>query len=267
MIKVAIVGSAGRMGRILIEGLAKDAGAKLSAAIATRASGIVGVDAGDLVGMGSLGVKVSDNLADYIDEVDAVIDFTRPDYTIKNAILCSQHQKSIVIGTTGLNAQQKQTLQLISEKIPIVFAPNMSIGVNLVFKLLEMAAKVLDADADVEIIEAHHRNKKDAPSGTALRMGEVIANATNRDLEHCAVYSREGHTNMRGEKTIGFATIRAGDIVGDHTALFACEGELIEITHKSSNRMIYARGAIKAVKFLSGKQSGLYDMQNVLGLS
>ncbi|MDP0561170.1 MAG: 4-hydroxy-tetrahydrodipicolinate reductase [Candidatus Endonucleobacter sp. (ex Gigantidas childressi)] len=267
MIKVAIVGAAGRMGRILIEVLARDVEAKLSAAVVTSESGLLGVDAGELVGMGSLGVEISDSLADHIDEVDAVIDFTRPTYTMKNAILCSHHQKSIVIGTTGLNTQQKQELQSISEKIPIVFAPNMSIGVNLVFKLLEMAAKVLDADADVEIIEAHHRNKKDAPSGTALKMGEVIANATNRDFEHCAVYGREGHANTRDKKTIGFATIRAGDIVGDHTALFACEGERIEITHKSNNRLIYARGAIKAVKFLHKKQPGLYDMQDVLGLS
>ena len=266
MIKVAIVGAAGRMGRMLVEALAADHQATLSAAIIPPKSSLLGVDAGELAGVGHAGVAMTDSLIAVIDQVDVVIDFTNPAFTMENATLCAHCQKALIIGTTGLDDQQQQALKKLSQNAPIVFAPNMSVGVNLVFKLLETVAKVLDGEADVEILEAHHRNKVDAPSGTALKMGEVVAEATNRNLKDCAIYGREGRTGVREKDTIGFATVRAGDVVGDHTVLFACEGERIEITHKASNRIIYAKGALRAVKFLADKPSGFYDMKDVLGL-
>ncbi len=266
MIRVAVVGAAGRMGRMLIEALATDKQAQLSAAIIPADSSLLGGDAGELAGVGRLGVPLTAGLETCISEVDTVIDFTIPAYTIENIALCVRHKKNMVIGTTGFDEAQKQVLAKAAEQIPVVFAPNMSIGVNLVFKLLETAAKILDEDADIEVVEAHHRNKVDAPSGTALKMGEVVAEATGRKFTDCAIYGREGYTGVRDQETIGFATIRAGDVVGDHTVLFACEGERVEITHKASNRIIYARGAMRAVRFLMNKKTGFYDMQDVLGL-
>ncbi|WP_095210081.1 4-hydroxy-tetrahydrodipicolinate reductase [Endozoicomonas ascidiicola] len=266
MTRVAIVGAAGRMGRMLIEAVASDDQCALGAAIVKLGDNLLGVDAGDLVGVETQRVKLTDDLAAVVNDFDVLIDFTSPELTMKHVELCRQHGKGVVIGTTGLSADQKNTLAKAAEETAIVFAPNMSIGVNLVFKLLEMAAKVLGDDADVEVIEAHHRHKVDSPSGTALKMGEVVADTLGRDLEKCAVYGREGYTGPRDRETIGFATVRAGDVIGDHTVLFACEGERVEITHKASGREIYARGSVRAVKFLADKQSGLFDMQDVLGL-
>ena len=185
---------------------------------------------------------------------------------MQNVELCRQHGKGIVIGTTGLSNDQKTELTKAAKDTAIVFAPNMSIGVNLVFKLLEMATEVLGDDADVEVIDVHHRHKVDSPSGTALKMGELVADTLGRDLQKCAVYGREGYTGPRKREAIGFATVRAGDVIGDHTVLFACEGERVEVTHKASSRVIYARGSLRAVRFVSDKQSGLFDMQDVLGL-
>ncbi|MFK0571229.1 4-hydroxy-tetrahydrodipicolinate reductase [Endozoicomonas sp.] len=266
MIRVAIVGAAGRMGRMLVEAVADDKQCQMGTAIIKPGDSLLGVDAGDLVGVGSLGVPLTDDLAAAINDFDVLVDFTSPELTMENVELCRQHGKGIVIGTTGLSSSQKESLAKASEDTAVVFAPNMSIGVNLVFKLLEMAAKVLGDDADIEVIEAHHRHKVDSPSGTALKMGEVVADTLGRDLEKCAVYGREGYTGPRDRETIGFATVRAGDVIGDHTVLFASEGERVEITHKASSRVIYARGSLRAVRFLSDKRSGLYDMQDVLGI-
>lgn len=266
MIRVAVVGAVGRMGRMLVEALASDAHAQLSAAIVSKSSKFLGMDAGEVVGVGRLGVNLSDSLENSMSNVDSVIDFTSPAFTLENVALCALNKKSIVIGTTGFDDLQKRQLQKFSEKTPIVFAPNMSVGINLVFTLLETAAKVLKREADVEIIEAHHRNKVDAPSGTSLQMGEIVANATGRNIEQCAVYGRDGDTGVRDRDSIGFSVVRAGDIIGDHTVLFGCEGERVEITHKASSRIVYVNGALKAVSFLNDKISGLYDMQDVLGL-
>lgn len=254
------------MGRMLVEAIAVDGQCQLGAAIIKPGDSLLGVDAGELVGVGPLNISLTDDLAAAIRDFDVLIDFTTPELTMDNVALCQRHGKGLVIGTTGLSHDQKAVLVDAAKETAIVFAPNMSIGVNLVFKLLEMAARVLGDDADIEIIETHHRHKVDAPSGTALRMGEVVANTLGRDLQKCAVYGREGHTGPRERETIGFATLRAGDVIGDHTVLFACEGERVEVTHKASSRVIYARGALRAVHFISDKHSGLYDMQDVLGL-
>ncbi|MET4696065.1 4-hydroxy-tetrahydrodipicolinate reductase [Endozoicomonas lisbonensis] len=264
--RIAVVGAAGRMGRMFVEAIASDERVELGAAIERPGSSLLGVDAGELVGVGSLGVKLSPQLSDVVDQFDTVIDFTTPAFTLNNVELCREHGKSIVIGTTGLNDEQKARLQEVGRDISIVFASNMSVGVNLVFKLLETAARIMDEDADIEIIEAHHRNKVDAPSGTALTMGEIVADAVGRDLKQCAIYGRQGVTGVREHETIGFSTIRAGDVIGDHTVLFASEGERVEITHKASNRVIYARGALRAVRWLADRPAGLYSMQDVLGL-
>lgn len=264
--RIAVVGAAGRMGRMFVEAIANDERVRLGAAIGRPGSGLLGVDAGELVGVGALGVPLTDSLPGSVEAFDTVIDFTTPAFTLENVALCRQHGKSIVVGTTGLNDRQKAQLQEAAADISIVFAANMSVGVNLVFKLLETAARIMDEDADIEIIEAHHRNKVDAPSGTALTMGEIVADAVGRDLKKCAIYGREGVTGVRDRKTIGFSTIRAGDVIGDHTVLFASEGERVEITHKASNRVIYALGALRAVRWLADKPAGLYSMQDVLGL-
>ncbi|WP_083232618.1 4-hydroxy-tetrahydrodipicolinate reductase [Endozoicomonas atrinae] len=266
MTRVAVVGAAGRMGRMLVEAVAADEHCQLGAAIIKPGDSLQGVDAGDLVGVGTLNVSLTGDLALAINDFDVLIDFTTPELTMQNVELCRQHGKGVVIGTTGLSNDQKAELAKVAEDTAIVFAPNMSIGVNLVFKLLEMAAKVLGDDADIEVIEAHHRHKVDSPSGTALKMGEVVADTLGRDLQKCAVYGREGYTGPRDRETIGFATVRAGDVIGDHTVLFACEGERVEVTHKASSRVIYARGSLRAVRFISDKRTGLFDMQDVLGL-
>ncbi|MBA3032400.1 MAG: 4-hydroxy-tetrahydrodipicolinate reductase [Gammaproteobacteria bacterium] len=264
-IRFAIVGAGGRMGRMLIETVLQSADAELAAALDVPGSPLLGRDAGDLVGA-PCGVKLSDDVASGLAQADCLIDFTRPEGTLRHLEICRHHGVHAVIGTTGFSAEQKKQIEAIAKDIPIVFAPNMAVGVNAVFKLLDTAARILNEGYDVEIIEAHHRHKIDAPSGTALRMGEVVAAALGRDLAECAVYGREGHTGERPATQIGFATVRGGDIVGDHTVLFAGTGERIEITHKSASRMPYALGSLRAARFLRSKTNGLFDMQDVLGL-
>jgi len=266
-IKIGITGAAGRMGRTLIEAIDQSSyDIVLAAALEQPDSSLVGADAGELAGLGKNGVTVVGALADVIDQIDVLIDFTVPAATVANARLCAQHGKSIVIGTTGFSVEQQTQLDAAIANIAVCRATNFSTGVNLCFQLLDMAARVLGDDVDVEVYEAHHRHKVDAPSGTALSMGGVVANALGRDLAEVAVYGREGQTGARDRETIGFATVRAGDIVGDHTVTFAAEGERVEITHKSSSRMSFARGAVRAANWLSGNEPGLYDMQDVLGL-
>ena len=266
MIRVAIVGAAGRMGKTLIEAVQNAEGLALGAATERPDSSLLGADAGELAGVGKLGVALSGNLAEVVDDFDVVIDFTAPASTMAHLALCRQHGKQIVIGTTGLDDAQKQQIRDAANDIGVVFAPNMSVGVNLCFKLLDIAARVMGDDADIEIVEAHHRHKVDAPSGTALRMGEVVADALGRDLKQVAVYGREGQTGARKRETIGFETIRAGDVVGEHSVWFATEGERVEIVHKASSRMTFAKGAVRAAGWLSGQDKGLFDMQDVLGL-
>jgi 4-hydroxy-tetrahydrodipicolinate reductase len=268
MTRIAITGAAGRMGKTLIEAVDAAEGLTLGAAIVLPDSSLIGADAGELAGVGRLGVAITGSLESVTGDFDVLIDFTSPESTLANLEICKAAGKSMVVGTTGLTESQKAKLADGGESISIVFAPNMSVGVNLCFKLLEVAAKALGDDGgyDIEVIEAHHRHKVDAPSGTALRMGEVVADALGRDLKECAVYGREGQTGARPEKEIGFETIRAGDVVGDHTVLFATEGERIEITHKASSRMTFAKGAVRAAAWLSNKQTGLFDMQDVLEL-
>ncbi len=266
MIRVAITGAGGRMGRTLIEAVNEAEGLCVSAAIERPGSSLVGADAGELAGIGRLDVAVSDNLASVADDFDTLIDFTSVEATLANLAVCREHGKRMIIGTTGFSEAQKGEITAAADNIAIVFAPNMSVGVNLCLKLLDMAARVLGDEVDIEVVEAHHRHKVDAPSGTALRMGEVVAEALGRDLKECAVYGREGQTGERDRKTIGFETIRAGDIVGDHTVLFAGIGERVEITHKASSRMTFAKGAARAAGWLSGHEQGLFDMQDVLGL-
>ncbi len=263
-LKVAIAGCTGRMGRVLLECVNKADDLELHAALEHAASEHIGRDAGDFGG--TRGVVIGGDAETVLKGADVLIDFTRPEGTLHHLEICRQLGVNMVIGTTGFNAQQKAWLGAAAQQIGIVFAPNMSVGVNLTFKLLEMASKVLSHGYDIEIIEAHHRHKVDAPSGTALGMGEVIARTLGRDLAKCAVYGREGVTGERDPSTIGFATVRGGDIVGDHTVLFAGTGERIEITHKASSRATFAVGALRAARFLQVHPAGLYDMQDVLGL-
>ncbi len=266
MTRVAISGAAGRMGRNLIAACHQHP--ELTVAVATERSGssLVAADAGELAGVGKLGVVLVDDLAAVADQFDVLIDFTSIEATLSHLEICRANGRSVVIGTTGFSDAQKQQIATAAKDCSIVFAPNMSVGVNLCLKLLDMAARVMGDEVDIEVIEAHHRHKVDAPSGTALRMGEVVAEALGRDLNECAVYGREGQTGERDRKTIGFETIRAGDIVGEHTVLFADIGERVEITHKASSRMTFANGAARAAAWLAGKKTGLYDMQDVLGL-
>jgi len=266
MIKVAITGAAGRMGRSLMEACSATEGLQVSVAIVKPGSSLVGAVAGELISDPSLTIKLVDDLLQSIDQFDVLIDFTSPESTLENLEICRQNDKKVIIGTTGMDDQQKKAIEQAGNDIAICFAPNMSVGVNLCFKLLEIAAKVMGDDADIEVIEAHHRHKKDAPSGTALRMGEVVADALGRDLKTCAVYGREGMTGERDPKTIGFETIRAGDVVGDHTVLFASMGERVEITHKASSRMTFSKGSMRAAQWLMDKPHGLFDMQDVLSL-
>ena len=267
MRRIAVMGAAGRMGKALIEAVLQAPGAVLAAAVDRPDSSLLGADVGELAGIGRLGVALAGDLASVLDSFDVLIDFTHPTVTLSNLEVCRQAGKAMVIGTTGFSAEEKQRLAEAAREIPIVFAANFSVGVNLCLKLLDTAARVLGDDVDIEIIEAHHRHKVDAPSGTALRMGEVVANALGRDLQKVAVYGREGQTGARARETIGFATVRAGDVVGDHTVLFAAEGERVEITHKASSRMTFAKGAVRAALWLQAQPAGLYDMQDVLGLN
>ncbi|QFY42607.1 4-hydroxy-tetrahydrodipicolinate reductase [Candidatus Methylospira mobilis] len=264
--KIGVIGVAGRMGLELIKACVVEPKAELCAAVTRSGCATAGRDAGYLAGLPPLQLAVNDRLNDVISNIDVLIDFTRPDASLETLATCLVHGKALVIGTTGFTPEQKEQIRAASNGIPIVLAPNMSVGVNLAFKLLETAAKVMGEYSDIEIVEAHHRHKVDAPSGTALRMGEVVAEALGRDLAECAIYGREGHTGERGRKTIGFSTIRAGDIIGEHTVMFADIGERIEITHKASSRMTFAKGAVRAALWLGQQKAGLYDMQDVLQL-
>ncbi len=265
MTRVVIAGAGGRMGKTLIEAVGL-AGATLAGAVERPGSSLIGVDAGELAGVGRLDVAVAENVEAVLSQADALIDFTHPTVTLGNIEACRRAGKAIIIGTTGFSETEKAQIREAAQTIPIVLAPNFSVGVNLCLKLLDTAARVLGDEFDVEVVEAHHRHKVDAPSGTALRMGEVVAAALGRDLAKVAVYGREGQTGARERETIGFATVRGGDVVGDHTVLFAGDGERVEVTHKASSRMTFAKGAVRAALWLQGQSAGLYDMQDVLGL-
>jgi len=266
MTRIAVCGVAGRMGKVLVECISADKQTTLGAASVLPDSTLVGADAGEIAGTGKSGIICVGDLAAQRDQFDVIIDFTQPTTTVGLLKLCLQHNKAIVIGTTGLSEGQKAEVADCARQCPVVMAPNMSVGINLLLNLLATTANTLGDQYDIEVIEAHHRFKKDAPSGTALRLGEVVAEALGRNLRECAVYGREGITGERDAASIGFETIRAGDVVGDHTVLFAGIGERIELTHKASSRMTFASGAVKAAKWLFGRAPGLYDMQDVLGL-
>jgi 4-hydroxy-tetrahydrodipicolinate reductase len=253
------------MGRQLIEAAVEHQSIELVGGTVRASSAFSQFDLGELCGIGAIGINTTSDLNDLL-EADVFIDFTAVETSLKHLAWCQQHNKAIVVGTTGFNAQQITTIQQAAEKIAIVLAPNTSVGVNLMFKLLEITAQAIGAETDIEIFEAHHRFKKDAPSGTAMKMGQVIADTLSRDLNKVAVYGREGFSEERQNDTIGFATIRAGDIVGEHTAYFADLGERLEITHKASSRMTFALGAMRAAFWLSEAEHGFYDMQDVLGL-
>ncbi len=264
-VRVAIAGASGRMGRMLIEAALSDESVVLAAAFDQAGGAFVGRSVGEMIGS-ACDVKIGDDARAALAVADCLIDFTRPEGTLRHLALARELGKAVVIGTTGVDAAGKAAVAEAGRAIPVVFAPNMAVGVNAVFKLLEVAARILSSGYDVEVIEAHHRFKVDAPSGTALRMGEVVARELGRSLDDCAIYGREGVTGERKAETIGFSTIRGGDVVGDHTVLFAGIGERIEITHKSGSRMPYALGALRAARFLAGRGAGVFDMQDVLGL-
>lgn len=266
MIKIAVVGAAGRMGKILIEACAESSNAKLTVATEHPDSSLIGADAGEVAGIGKNDVIIAASLDDADNDFDVLIDFTRPIPTLNHLDWCVKNNKSMVIGTTGFSDDEKAQIENAGKQISIVFAANFSVGVTLSLKLLEMTAKVLGDEVDIEVIEAHHRHKVDAPSGTALRMGEVVADALGRDLKEHGVYCREGNTGERKRTDIGFQTIRAGDIVGEHTVMFADIGERIEITHKASSRMTFAKGAVRSAAWVTQKQPAVYDMQDVLEL-
>lgn len=264
--RIGILGAGGRMGRILIQAV-QEAGYRLAAAIERPESSLIGADAGELAGVGSLGVNVVGDLASVLKDCDVVIDFTAPAATEQHLKLCRAEGVAMVIGTTGFSDQQKELLEDTAKHIPVVYAANYSVGVNVSIKLLELAAKVFGDTVDIEIIEAHHRHKVDAPSGTALMMGEAVADTLGRRLKDVAVYGREGHTGPRDRQTIGFETIRGGDIVGEHTVMFIGEGERVEVTHKATNRMNFASGAVRAAAWVVGRDARKYDMKDVLGLN
>lgn len=266
MIRIGINGAGGRMGQALIRATLNTHGVLLGAGIERPGNPALGKDLGGLAGFPSLGVPLVNELATVIKDLDVLIDFTRPESTLNALRICRQNHKRMVIGTTGFTLEERGAIEQAAQDIPIVMAPNMSVGVNLCLKLLEITAKTVGEQTDIEIIEAHHRHKVDAPSGTALKMGEVIANTLGRKLSDCAVYGREGHTGERDRTSIGFSVIRAGDIVGEHTVMFADEGERIEITHHASSRATFAKGAVRAAAWLRNQSPGLYDMQDVLGL-
>ena len=267
MIRIAIAGVAGRMGKTLVEAVQLSSEPiEISAGSVLAQDPALGMDIGLQAGLNALGIDSVRDLKLVEDQFDVLIDFTEREATLNHLDLCVKNKTAMVIGTTGFSEDDKQQIEVAGAQIPIVFAPNMSVGVNLCFKLLATAARVLGEEFDIEIIEAHHRFKKDAPSGTALRMGEVVAAALGRELQEVAVYAREGLEEERGRNTIGFATIRAGDIVGEHTVIFAGPGERVEITHTASSRMTFARGAVIAAAWLSGKDPGMYSIDDVLNL-
>jgi 4-hydroxy-tetrahydrodipicolinate reductase len=262
---IAIAGASGRMGRMLIEAVHNADDCRLAGALDLASSPAIGNDASAFLGHAS-GVNITADLHTGLKNTRFLIDFTRPEGTMAHLKVCRELGVGLIIGTTGLTEAHKAEIAAVAKDIPVMLSPNMSVGVNVTLKLLEMGAKALATGYDIEIVEAHHRHKVDAPSGTALKMGEVIAEALGRDLKDCAVYERYGHTGERDPSSIGFATVRGGDIVGDHTVLFAGIGERIEISHKSSSRVSYAQGALRAVRYLADKKNGLYDMFDVLGL-
>lgn len=264
-LRIAIAGASGRMGRMLIEAVQAAPDCVLAGALDRAGSPTIGLDATAWLGVSS-GVAITDDLTQGLSQADVLIDFTRPEGTVAHLAACRQAGVKMVIGTTGFSEVQKAEIAEAAKDIAIVMSPNMSVGVNVVMRLLDMASRALNEGYDIEIIEAHHRHKVDAPSGTALAMGEVVANALGRDLRRCAVYGRQGVTGERDPSTIGFATIRGGDIVGDHTVLYAGIGERIEITHKSSSRVTYAQGSLRAARYLAGQSNGLFTMNDVLGL-
>ena len=264
-LRIAIAGASGRMGRMLIEAVVNAPDCRLAGALDREGSPALGQDASAWLGQAS-GVMITSDLRQGLAGADVLIDFTRPEGTLAHLAVCRELGVKAVIGTTGFTPEQKAEIAAFGQQLGIMLAPNMSVGVNVVLKLLDLAARSLSEGYDIEIIEAHHRHKVDAPSGTALKMGEVVAAALGRELKDCAVYGREGVTGERDPSTIGFATVRGGDIVGDHTVLFAGIGERIEITHKSSSRVTYAQGSLRAARFLAARGPGLYDMNDVLGL-
>lgn len=264
-LRIAVAGASGRMGHMLVEAVTAADDAQLAGALDVPGSAALGRDAAAFLGRTS-GVAITSDLRQGLANAQVLIDFTRPEGTLAHLAACQELGVKLVIGTTGFSETQKAQIAAAAEQLAIVMAPNMSVGVNVVLRLLDVAARALKNGYDIEIVEAHHRHKVDAPSGTALKMGEVLANAVGRDLKDCAVYAREGVTGERDPSTIGFSTIRGGDIVGDHTVLFAGTGERIEITHRSASRATYAQGALRAARFLAGRTSGLYGMDEVLGL-
>lgn len=264
-LRVAIAGASGRMGRMLIETVLAASDCELAGALDVPGSAAIGQDAGAFLGR-STGTTITADLAAGLQGADVLIDFTRPEGTLAHLAACRERGVKLVIGTTGFSDEQKAQIAQAAQHTAVVMAPNMSVGVNVVLKLLETAARVLNEGFDVEIVEAHHRHKVDAPSGTALAMGEAVARGLQRDLKACAVYGREGITGERDPSTIGFATVRGGDVVGDHTVMFLGTGERIEISHKATNRVLFAQGSLRAARFLAAKTTGLYDMADVLGL-
>ncbi len=264
-LKIVIAGSSGRMGHALLATVFADAELVLHGALDRQASPQLGRDAGELLGVVSA-VKITDSIDEALKNADVLVDFTRPDATMTYLAACQKYQVKMIIGTTGFSAEQKLLIETAAKHIAIVFAPNMSVGVTLLINLVQSAAKVLNEGYDIEVLEMHHRHKVDAPSGTALRLGEAAAKGLGQELKDCAIYAREGVTGEREAGKIGFATLRGGDVVGDHTVVFAGIGERVELTHKASSRDTFARGALRAAKFLADKKSGLYDMQDVLDL-
>ena len=265
-LSIAVAGAAGRMGRMLVQAVHADSAARLAAAIERDGDPHVGADAGTVAGIGEIGVWIEDTLERALADAEVCIEFTLPAPTIEHVQACRARARAMVIGTTGLSADQIAVVEDAARDIAIVHAPNMSVGVNLCFKLLAIAARALGDSVDIEIVEAHHRNKVDAPSGTAVRMGEIVAGELGRDLAECAVYGREGHTGVRERTTIGFETVRAGDIVGEHTVMFVGDGERIELTHRAASRANFASGAMRAAHWVAHAEPGLYDMDDVLGL-
>lgn len=266
-INVGVIGAGGRMGRMLIEAVQDNPQTTLSAAIERQGSSLVGTDAGELAAIGRLNIEVVDDLQAVINDIDVLIDFSLPDATEQNMQICAEHKVAMVIGTTGFNTQQEQVLTEASKHIAIVYAGNYSTGVNLSLKLLEMAAKAFGKEVDVEIVEAHHKHKIDAPSGTAYMMAEAVATARGQDLKDVVIYGREGQTGARETGTIGIHAVRGGEIVGDHTVMFIADGEMVEITHRARARMTFAAGAVRAATWVIEQKKGQYNMQDVLGLS
>jgi 4-hydroxy-tetrahydrodipicolinate reductase len=266
MIKIAVNGAAGRMGGRIITAIKETEGLELAGALEMAGHPALGQDAGLLAGCGALGVTITDSHEQALQNAEVLIDFTFPEVTLKNLEICARLGKKLVIGSTGFTPEQRSKVEEYAGQIPVVLAPNMSVGVNACFKILKEAARILGEGFDVEIVELHHNQKKDSPSGTAVRMGEIVAEALGRDYNQCAVYHREGMCGARTKEEIGMQTVRGGDIVGEHTVYFIGMGERIEITHRAMSRDMFARGAVRAAGWIAGQQPGLYDMQDILGL-